>query len=223
MSNAQVNAIANAVLSGNPDLVKDLCSDTSVAITHLMLACRDFGNTNDLAQRCTKVPPNQRRDIFVDFLIEAAKSNAGNASKPEEAQEVVQEVVQEVEEPKAAPKRRRQPVQQPAQEVVETPAPRAQAEPDISARIDSIGGILSQVAQVIFELKDRHSALDEGISKDFASLNGKLDDALRKLANLNSKVEKFRAGTEALEIALIAKGLLDTAPFADSWGSDDEV
>ena len=262
MSNQQVTEIVNAVLAGNAAGVFELTSDPSVAITHLMLACRDFCDPAEIARSCTKVAPEKRRSIFVDCLLDAANKHASNSPQVEVVNSVdeVREPVQQVKET-PTPRRRRSPAaSQPSLPTVEERQPVVvqevvqevvQAQSEIGGDISALNGALVSIAHNFSklmssnsEILNRVSAIDQGVSsdlkqinasldrlqrvdedfqskyaKDQSSLNQRLDEIIGRLDALAQNVEKFRAGTEALEIALIAKGILDTAPFADSWNA----
>jgi hypothetical protein len=231
MSNL-VQSVVNSVLAGDVQKVEELCADSSIAITHLMLACRDFGDNNKLAQACTKVAPQQRRGIFVDYLIEETKRRAAGSENVQPQVEEVVEVEEQVQVEKVAPRRRRTaaapatPVveevvvhQMPAQEVVVVQAPD------------------NGISTMLQEVYNMQKALDDGISKDMSAIRSQVELNSKQIVDIGSdtaasltaicvslnllhqKVEAFRAGTEALEIALISNGVIESAPFADSWAS----
>jgi hypothetical protein len=264
MSNQQVTEIVNAVLAGHPSVVFELASDPSVAITHLMLACRDFCDPAEIARACTKVVPEKRRSIFIDCLLEAARKNSeSQVAAPEPVQEV-QEQPQPVKEA-PSPRRRRSPAaaqptlqveeRQPVvQEVVQVPVVEqvvVEQGVDVGEQVNALNSALVSISHNFSklmasnsEILNRVSAIDAGVStdlkyinaaldraqrldddfyskyaKDQTNVNQRLDEVVGRLEILVQNVEKFRAGTEALEIALISKGILDTAPFADSWNA----
>lgn len=90
---------------------------------------------------------------------------------------------------------------------------------------------LATLTSVADEILQRQIALDSGVGKDLgsvlsaqASIKSSVDGITVELNTVKEMmgdalryIDKFRSGTEALEIALIGKGLLDSAPFADSW------
>lgn len=100
-------------------------------------------------------------------------------------------------------------------------------------KLDEVFRRIEKLAGVCDEILGRQVALDEGVGKDFgqvlqtqADLKESLIAIHNELVNVRGlvhsaliAVDKFRLGTEALEIALIGKGLLDSAPFAESWNS----
>ncbi len=97
--------------------------------------------------------------------------------------------------------------------------------------LDIVLDKLTRLSTVCDEIVNRQAALDEGVGKDFGrvleaqqSIQEVAKELRLGLENVKGMVhsaliavDKFRSGTEALEIALIGKGLLDSAPFADSW------
>ncbi len=101
-------------------------------------------------------------------------------------------------------------------------------------KLDAVFTKIEKLAAVCDEVLGRQVALDEGVGKDFGQVIDKLSSIREELGSLQidmlenrrlilealTAVNKFRAGTEALEIALIGKGLLDSAPFAESWNNN---
>lgn len=105
-------------------------------------------------------------------------------------------------------------------------------------KLDAVFAKIEKLATVCDEVLGRQVALDEGVGKDFGQVLHTLETVKQSLTEIRADlgsvnnevanvkgmvysaliaVDKFRLGTEALEIALIGKGLLDSAPFADSW------
>lgn len=101
-------------------------------------------------------------------------------------------------------------------------------------KLDAVFQRIEKLAGVCDEILGRQVALDEGVGKDFGQVLQTQADIKEYVLQLHSAVadvrglvnsalvsiDKFRAGTEALEIALIGKGLLDSAPFAESWNNN---
>lgn len=113
-----------------------------------------------------------------------------------------------------------------------------QVSPPNNDKLDAVFAKIEKLATVCDEVLGRQVALDDGVGKDFGqvlhtletvkqslteikvelnSLNNEVASAKGMVYSALIAVDKFRLGTEALEIALIGKGLLDSAPFADSW------
>jgi hypothetical protein len=236
MSNVQVNKIVDAVLAGDVQGVTEIASDNSISITHLMLACKEFCDPTELARECNKVSPAQRRGVFVQALSTAAATVQSKPAPVETMQELLEgpaDVVQEEQlsipiEQSSAPKPTRSRARKPAavaQQVVEEQVrvvEREQPAIDLSGIENMLAEIISEVQQTNGRLK----ALDTGMSSDIGTciekigvIGAQVSALAKSVAILDEKVEKFRAGTEALEIALIAKGILESAPFADSWNA----
>lgn len=273
MSTPQVNAILDAVAAGNESLTRELASRSDVAITHLMLACKDLTDTTELARQCSRVTPANRKNVFIDALASVAiRNNAPIQQQVQVAQDVEQQLeqaetpfepdVQEVQHsaPVEKPVRRRRsattplaaPEEQPV--VYQEPVQVVQHQPhaaDVGVQIDALNQALVSISHNFSkllasnsEIVGRVEALDKGVSEDLkmfltksehanraqadfrsvsadntALVNQRLDEISGKLDTLIQSVEKFRLGTEALEIELIAKGILESAPFADSWSN----
>jgi hypothetical protein len=235
MSNVQVNKIVDAVLAGDVAGVVEIASDNSISITHLMLACKEFCDPTELARECNKVSPAQRRGVFVNALSNAAATAQNKPVAVETMQELIEgpaDVVQEeqlsipIEQAASKPTRSRARKPAAAQQVVEEQVRVVEepAQPIIDLR--GIEGMLAEIISEVQQTNGRLKALDAGMSNDIGACIEKIGiigaqvSALAKdVAVLDQKVEKFRAGTEALEIALIAKGILESAPFADSWNA----
>lgn len=281
MSTPQVIAILDAVASGNESLTRELASRSDVAITHLMLACKDLCDTTELARQCSRVTPANRKNVFIDALASVAiRNNAPIAQTSVEIADSV-EVQQEPSDlpfepnvvetqPVEKPVRRRRasttaaPTEQPIvqQEVVAVEQVQhieqvehvqhvQHVQADISVQVEALNGALVSISHNFSkllasnsEILNRVSAIDQGVSGDLKYINAKLennervqddfqsklkqsnantdqrlDEITSKLDKLIESVEKFRLGTEALEIELIAKGILESAPFADSWAN----
>ncbi len=235
MSNVQVNKIVDAVLAGDVAGVVEIASDNSISITHLMLACKEFCDPTELARECNKVSPAQRRGVFVNALSNAAATAQNKPVAVETMQELIEgpaDVVQEeqlsipIEQAASKPTRSRARKPAATQQVVEEQVRVVEepAQPIIDLR--GIEGMLAEIISEVQQTNGRLKALDAGMSNDIGACIEKIGiigaqvSALAKdVAVLDQKVEKFRAGTEALEIALIAKGILESAPFADSWNA----
>ena len=235
MSNVQVNKIVDAVLAGDVAGVVEIASDNSISITHLMLACKEFCDPTELARECNKVSPAQRRGVFVNALSNAAATAQNKPVAVETMQELIEGPADAVQEEQlsipieqAASKPTRSRARKPAatQQVVEEQVRVVEepAQPIIDLR--GIEGMLAEIISEVQQTNGRLKALDAGMSNDIGACIEKIGiigaqvSALAKdVAVLDQKVEKFRAGTEALEIALIAKGILESAPFADSWNA----
>jgi hypothetical protein len=100
-------------------------------------------------------------------------------------------------------------------------------------KLNAVFERLEKLAGVCDEVLGRQVALDEGVGKDFGQVLESLASIRELVTTTHAEVMtnrklildalqavfKFRAGTEALEIALIGKGLLDSAPFAESWNN----
>ncbi len=276
MSTPQVIAILDAVASGNESLTRELASRSDVAITHLMLACKDLCDTTELARQCSRVTPANRKNVFIDALASVAiRNNSPIVQQEQQSVAVVEEqapadlpfepAAVEVPQVEKPARRRRSSLplaQEPAvvvQEVEQVPVVEHVVETvsqqvhttDINVQVEALNGALVSISHNFSkllasnsEILNRVSAIDQGVSSDLKYINASLDQAQRidadfqakvaksnasteqrlndladKLDTLIQSVEKFRLGTEALEIELIAKGILESAPFADSWAN----
>ena len=236
-----VSSLVEQINAGNTDYVKSVCADNTVSVTHLMLASRNFVDPAQLAKQITNAPTNARRNIVVTCLLDAvARANQVQAQpEPVVVQAEPEQMPFEPDQPKeekapATRSRRRAPaaVVETQQEVPMMGQPVVEQQPVTSVNQD-LAAIVSLLRDVAHEqqtrlasLEDRMFAINENtlermdrILAQGADNNQRLHQALQMLETLDIKVEKFRAGTEALEIALIGKGLLDSAPFADSWNN----
>jgi hypothetical protein len=276
MSTPQVIAILDAVASGNESLTRELASRSDVAITHLMLACKDLCDTTELARQCSRVTPANRKNVFIDALASVAiRNNSPIVQQEQQSVAVAEEqapadlpfepAAVEVPQVEKPARRRRSSLplaQEPAvvvQEVEQVPVVEHVVETvsqqvhttDINVQVEALNGALVSISHNFSkllasnsEILNRVSAIDQGVSSDLKYINASLDQAQRidadfqakvaksnasteqrlndladKLDTLIQSVEKFRLGTEALEIELIAKGILESAPFADSWAN----
>lgn len=279
MSTPQVIAILDAVASGNESLTRELASRSDVAITHLMLACKDLCDTTELARQCSRVTPANRKNVFIDALASVAiRNNSPIVQQEQQSVAVVEEqapadlpfepAAVEVPQVEKPARRRRSSLplaQEPAvvvqeveqvpvvEHVVETVSQQVHttAYTDVNVQVEALNGALVSISHNFSkllasnsEILNRVSAIDQGVSSDLKYINASLDQAQRidadfqakvaksnasteqrlndladKLDTLIQSVEKFRLGTEALEIELIAKGILESAPFADSWAN----
>lgn len=234
----QVNEIIDQVRLGNAALVQELANNPQIAITHLMLACKEFCDPTELARQVNKVTPALRRGVFVEALVNAATQQAQAEVVVEAPVEVIAETPAEdlpfqpeevaVSKPVAPSRARKRASSAPA-EAVERVEVRSQPQEsvDLSGLYQALSSVSEQLASVIA----RQDAMDKGISADVGRLlstTGEIErasataisavnKALDALKQIDDKIERFRLGTESLEIELIAAGILKSAPFADSW------
>lgn len=233
----QVNEIIDQVRLGNQELVRELANNPQIAITHLMLACKEFCDPTELARQVNKVTPALRRGVFVEALVNAAAQQA----QPEVVVEAPVEVVvapadlpfqpDEPQQAKSAPSRtRKRAAAAPAEERVDVNA-QPEAQQFQTQGISELHSALSNIADQLASVIARQDAMDKGISGDigklltttaeiertvFSAVNA-VNKTIDLLKEIDSKIERFRLGTESLEIELIAAGILKSAPFADSW------
>jgi hypothetical protein len=229
-----VSQLINFIQAGDVSSAQSVCDDNSISVTHLMLASRNFVDPAQLAKQITAAPTNAQQ--VVEQPQQAQEEPVDLPFEPD---------VKPAQQPASAPARRRRApsasietkqitLSEAVSESTESPLGAEQQVPLPSYdKLNAVFERLEKLAGVCDEVLGRQVALDEGVGKDFGQVLESLASIRELVTTTHAEVMtnrklildalqavfKFRAGTEALEIALIGKGLLDSAPFAESWNN----